>query len=122
MKVLICGSRYWRDKTRILQEVEVLMQENNNDVVIVAGGAAGADTLAEEVAKENLIELRKYSPDWRKYGPSAGLLRNIQMLDSEKPDLVLAFCLTSQENRGTLHCVSEAVKRNINVKVVWQEH
>ena len=49
-------------------------------------------------------------------GRGAGRLRNVEMLESERPDIVLAY--PDPESRGTWHCVAEAWRRRIPV-LVW---
>jgi hypothetical protein len=61
------------------------------DVTIIAGGARGADSLAADWAAVNNTNYKEYPAQWEKYGRRAGYLRNKQMLDEGKPELVIAF-------------------------------
>jgi hypothetical protein len=49
---------------------------------IIHGGARGVDSLAEKFANEARIPTRIFLPDWRKFGKRAGVLRNIEIVDS----------------------------------------
>lgn len=56
---------------------------------IVSGDAKGADQLGKTYAKLNNIPYQAFLPDWKKYGLSAGPLRNKTIVDSS--DCVIAF-------------------------------
>ena len=53
--------------------------------------------------------------DWKKYGKKAGPLRNQQMLEEGKPDLVVAF----PGGNGTADMVRRAKKANIEGDGDW---
>jgi hypothetical protein len=61
------------------------------DDVIIHGAAPGADTLAGQWAADKGIPVEAFPADWEKHGRAAGPIRNKQMLDDGKPDLVVAF-------------------------------
>jgi hypothetical protein len=110
MKILVCGSRNWTDRTAIENELLKLPLGST----IIHGAAKGADRLAGEVAKEVGLQVVEFPPDWNKYGKSAGFKRNLEMLDAN-PDLVLAFQLDG--SKGTQHTIDNARKRGIKVGV-----
>ena len=86
MRVLVCGGRDFDDMAmveRVLGEVEI--------TELIEGGAKGADTLARTWAKDNEIPVRTFKADWGRYRKGAGPIRNRQMIDEGKPDLVVAF-------------------------------
>ena len=114
MRVLICGNRSWEDKKVIHRELVAL----KGVTCVIEGEARGADKLACEVAEELGIEVEKYPANWPKYGRAAGPIRNKQMLDEGKPDLVLAFfdSLLSGSN-GTKSMVKLAEEAGIEVRV-----
>lgn len=88
------------------------------DTIIVHGVARGADTIAGEVAKKLGMSVEEYPADWKKFGRSAGPIRNRVMLDT-KPDLVIAFHNNIEESKGTKDCVTEARRRGIPTEVVF---
>jgi hypothetical protein len=90
MKVLVCGGRDFFDASFIYDHLSQIHKERTI-TCLVHGCANGADTLAGRWAKANGIEERRYPADWKKYGRTAGKLRNSQMLAEESPDLVIAF-------------------------------
>lgn len=111
MKVLVCGSRGWRDRGAIRAAFTLLPE----DTTIIHGGARGADALAGEVAKEFGFDVIVHYAEWTKHGKAAGIKRNLAMLDTN-PDKVIAFW--DGESRGTQHTIQEAIKREIQVILV----
>lgn len=129
MRVLVCGSRHFKDKE--LME-DVLKQWDIR--TIIEGEARGADTLAREYAKENKIERLGFPAQWDLHGKSAGPIRNAQMLAEGQPDLVVAFIFKpaaddilyglsdSQFNRGTKNMINQAKKAGVPVYIVEARH
>lgn len=89
MRILVCGGREFSDYPRVERILDWLYADQIT--CIIHGGARGADTLAGAYAKHSFIECEVYPAEWDKYGNSAGPVRNQQMLDEGKPDLVIAF-------------------------------
>lgn len=58
---------------------------------VIHGGARGADRAAGRWAKRRRFKVEEYKADWKRYGKSAGPIRNAQMLREGKPDVGLAF-------------------------------
>lgn len=88
MKLAVVGSRTFNDY-KILKEKLNQIHERVPITLIISGGARGADSLAEQWAKENKIETLIFYPDWNKYGKKAGYLRNEQIIQA--CDAVVAF-------------------------------
>jgi hypothetical protein len=85
-----------------------------SDIIIIAGGARGADECAIEWAVVNWCRFQEFPADWDKYGKAAGMIRNRQMLEEGKPDLVIAF----PGGRGTAGMVTLARKAGVETIVV----
>ena len=66
----------------------------------------GIDTYAKLFAGRHHIPLMEFLPDYSKYGKSAPLRRNSQIV--KEATNVIAF--PSAESRGTFHSISEARK------------
>ncbi len=113
MKVLVCGSRDWSYWNPIKRELSKL----SRDTTIIQGEARGADSMAKAVAEGQGKLVESYPADWSQYGRAAGPIRNKQMLDEGKPDLVLAFSHDMVNSKGTANMVMQARKRGIEVKV-----
>jgi hypothetical protein len=90
MKVLVCGGRKYGDARFLFAQLNYLHQQLGI-TQIIQGGASGADYLAKGWAYSNDIECREFKADWNKHGKAAGPIRNKQMLDEGKPDIVMAF-------------------------------
>lgn len=60
---------------------------------------------------DNFIRVEEYPADWARFGKSAGYLRNKQMLEEGKPDLVVAF----PGGRGTANMIAIAMKAGVKV-------
>lgn len=80
---------------------------------IVSGGARGVDTSAREYAIANGIKLTEFLPDYAKYGRSAPLKRNLEII--EYSDMVLAFW--DGKSRGTKYVIDNCEKHGVQVKV-----
>ena len=111
MRVLVCGSRDWTDQEAIVNRIALLP----SDAVVVHGGARGADRIAGAAAEILGHEVKVFRADWNKYGKAAGILRNLQMLDT-RPDRVIAFW--DGVSPGTQHTIEEARRRGIKVEVI----
>lgn len=102
MRLLVCGSRTYADRTTMWNVLDGVHREHYVGLLI-NGAAAGADTLGKEWADENDVPTSDYPAHWE-YGKGAGPIRNKLMLTEAKPDLVLAFIdKPLPESRGTAH-------------------
>ena len=110
MRVLVCGSRNWPDAGVIILQLARLPK----DAVVVHGGARGADRCAGRAAAMYGLTVEEHPADWNRHGKRAGVMRNLEMLDSGI-DLVLAF--QCEGSRGTQHTIDEARRRGVPVEV-----
>lgn len=78
----------------------------------IQGGANGADYLFWQWTDARGVPCGSYNADWKAHGKAAGFIRNQQMLDEGKPNLVVAF----PGGPGTAHMVARA--RAAGVRVV----
>lgn len=78
---------------------------------IISGKARGADSAAADWAISNWTRLEEYPADWGKYGKRAGYIRNVQMLEEGRPDMVIAF----PGGKGTEMMCSLAEKKGVPV-------
>lgn len=114
MNLLICGDRHWTNRKQI---ADLLAKVKDQVEAVIEGGARGADTLAKEAAMELNISVREFPAEWERYGRAAGPMRNTQMLEQGKPDMVWAFHNNLQESRGTKDMVRQAKARKIPTMV-----
>jgi hypothetical protein len=54
MRLLVCGSRTWTDRSRLWQVLDQLVREHGDGqvVTVIEGDARGADRLADQLARE----------------------------------------------------------------------
>ncbi len=81
---------------------------------IIHGGARGVDKMAGNFAIGCNLVVEEYKADWATHGKAAGPIRNQQMLDQGKPNLVIAF----PGGRGTADMVARAKKAGVEVKEI----
>ena len=117
-RILITGSRSWKDKQVIQNAILSALQEFpiEDDVTVVHGGAHGADTIAGEVAENWGIPVEVHEADWRSHGvfnAGAGKARNKKMVELGA-DLCLAF---QKGTSGTADCIEQARNAGIEVRV-----
>lgn len=106
MKVAVIGSR-----TLKIENLEQYLPKITTE--IVSGGAKGVDTCAREYAIQKNLKLTEFLPDYNKYGRSAPLKRNLQII--AYADLVLAFW--DGKSRGTAYVIDNCRKSGIPVEV-----
>lgn len=118
IKVLICGGREFDDLGLFMTTMSDIQEELDFDgrqpVTIIEGGAKGADFLARCWAKYCGWEHDPYPANWGKYGNRAGPIRNRQMLNEGKPDLVIAF----PGGSGTADMVHISKEAGITVRII----
>jgi len=113
-RVLVCGSRNWTDKKAILE----FLWKLSRDTLIIEGEGRGADRIARDLAILLGFNILPFPADWKRYGKAAGPIRNQQMLDEGKPDLVVAFHNNLSKSKGTKDMVNRAKKAGIPVQVI----
>ena len=105
MNVAIIGSREFNNFDYALEKVIEFIETDNNQISkIVSGGAAGADTIAEQIAMYMGIPTKIFLPNWDKHGKSAGFVRNTQIV--ENSDIIIAFW--DGLSKGTLDSINKA--------------
>ena len=142
MRVLVCGGRDFgnlnkgpdgnpiRDDEKaaqyrfVIDTIEKFAMENSkalaegswlpDDIEIISGAAKGADSVAIDWAVVNWCKCHIFPADWDKHGKAAGYIRNRQMLEEGKPDLVMAF----PGGKGTAMMVDIAKKAGVPVKEI----
>lgn len=114
MKILVCGDRNWKNMGVIERELKKFPL----GTIVIHGNARGADTLGGFVADRLGFKVISFPAKWNIYGRGAGPIRNQQMIDEGKPELVLAFHENLMESRGTMDMVNRAERTGIKVIVI----
>jgi len=114
MRILIAGGRDFNDFASLV----VFMKPYRHLVTaVISGKARGADKLGEQWANLVGAVVEPYPADWEKHGKAAGPIRNKQMLDEGKPDLVVVF----PGGVGSNHMATIAKKKGVEViRPVWK--
>lgn len=107
MKVAVIGSR-----NLTIDNLGDYLPEDTTE--IVSGGARGIDTSARKYAKEHNIKLTEFLPEYDRFGRSAPLKRNIQII--RYADTVLAFW--DGKSHGTKFVVDNCRKEHIPIRVL----
>jgi hypothetical protein len=113
MKTIIAGSREIKNFEIISKAIE----ESGFEITeVVSGTARGVDTQGEAWASYHGVPIRRFRPEWDKYGQRAGFVRNEEM--AKYADALVAVWDT--KSRGTLHMINTAIKHGL--KVFIYEH
>ena len=86
MKVIIAGGRDFDNYeylSETMSKLDFIVTE------VVCGGARGADSLGEQWAKTNGVQIKYFYPNWDLLGKAAGHIRNREM--AEYGDYLVAF-------------------------------
>ncbi len=113
MKVLVCGGRTYSDSAHVFRTLGGIHQETPITAVI-HGGATGADRSANAWAETNDVAHWCFPARWRELGLKAGPIRNAEMLERGKPDLVIAF----PGGRGTADMIAKAEAAAVPVRMI----
>jgi YspA, cpYpsA-related SLOG family len=111
MRVLVCGGRDFDDVGLMISVLDRLHTEKPF-TVLIHGNARGADRMADAWARYRGVPCEPYEVpqgEWDGRGKNAGPLRNQQMLDEGKPDLIVAF----PGGGGTKDMVRRAVRARV---------
>lgn len=132
MKLIIAGSRNFKNYSFLRSVCDQIIEEHRLDVTeIISGKAPGADTLGEQYAYERNIKITPFPAPWediegkpeseikinrrgKKYWKLAGFHRNKQML--EYGDFLIIFW--DWKSPGTKHMINEAKKKMVNTIIV----
>jgi len=119
MRILVTGSRD-HDPYAVAEVIKTWIGANvpvGEKVTIIHGLAKGADRGAHFAATELGTNEYRFPAEWEEYGTRAGPLRNLEMLETIPPDVVLAFPLG--RSSGTKHMMRAAKK--VGVPVVFYD-
>ena len=91
LNVIVAGGRNYSDYKAVKTKLDNFRStlKPGTEVNIISGGATGADSLGERYAKENNLDIRRFSADWNQHGKAAGPIRNEQM--ATEGDVLISF-------------------------------
>lgn len=112
MRVLVCGGRdydsnkacAWLQEHAIRRIESVMRLKDVRIAAVIHGAARGADEGGRLWGVSLGTDVLGFPADWETHGRAAGPIRNQQMIELGKPDLVIAF----PGGRGTANMVRQA--------------
>lgn len=110
MRLLVCGGRTFEDEAELCRTLDAF-HDIRPVKLLIEGGARGADVMAGRWAEARGIVHRCFEADWERYRSAAGPIRNRQMLEEGRPDLVMAF----PGGKGTANMVEQAREAGVEV-------
>lgn len=118
-KLIVAGSRNYNDYSEFKKLIDdnmrrILKVNNASDIEFVSGGCRGVDKMGEKYAEENGMNVKVFEADWKKYGKSAGPIRNSEMADYG--DALIAFF--NGESKGTLDMINKAKKKKMPITII----
>ena len=128
MRILVCGDRKW-DNHELIQDKFREVAGKEEELIIIHGCCSGADEQSEAVLwhvrrvckicvdSTCRFDVVRFPADWDKYGKAAGPIRNQQMIDEGKPDIVLAFHNNIAKSKGTMDMIKRANAAGIEVRI-----
>lgn len=112
--LIVCGGRDFGNAQSVYRVLDQLRKEKGV-LTLIQGGARGADMFAREWAfAQDSVHLVNVPANWQTHGPAAGPIRNQEMIDDFRPELVVAF----PGGRGTRDMVLRAKRAGIPVMMV----
>jgi hypothetical protein len=115
----VTGSREFDDEGTVWSALGDFLEDPHSTHTLVHGACPkGADELARTIWTANGEFEDPHPADWGQYGKRAGFIRNQEMVDTE-PDVCLGFFKKGAANKGTMDCVTRALKAGIPIRTYW---
>lgn len=95
-RIIISGSR----SISFLDDLCETFNNLNKNVTLILGDAEGIDLHARNLAEKHSIKYEVFKADWGTYGKSAGMIRNLSMIES---GVDFAYLFLENNSRGTSH-------------------
>ena len=114
MKVIIAGSRNFKEYQKLKTECNYFLQGQKNITIVSGDHYKGADKLGIQYANEKGFKLIKFPAEWNKFGKAAGPIRNKEM--AVFADVLIAFW--DGRSRGTQNMIRLANQKGLRIKVV----
>lgn len=116
--VLIAGCRDYNDYKTAKAYIDFCISNirKKYDIIIISGGARGADALGEQYADENKFKVKRFLPDWERYGKSAGPRRNKLMV--EAADYIICFWDGNSPGTGSTIKYAQSADKPLRIKFI----
>jgi len=110
LRIIVCGGREFADQALLFGVLDMVGEADPIETII-QGGANGADHLARMWCATRYCRCENFPANWHKHGRAAGPIRNRQMIEEGRPNLVIAF----PGGRGTADMVRQARTSSVEV-------
>ncbi|GJL53078.1 MAG: hypothetical protein NPIRA02_02100 [Nitrospirales bacterium] len=120
MWFLVSGSRDFPNETLVRETMRAIVQPTDT---LLHGGARGVDSWCAEEAQKCGATVFRRSAQWERYGRSAGMKRNTDMLNElvKIADFFHILLFWDGESRGTEHMLSMVSERQLPHTVIIPE-
>lgn len=125
---IICGSRDISLDQPWINRINKLVKDNNIYIEeVVSGGVRGGARIGEGWAVDNDADLTIMRANWRRYGKSAVVKRNIRMLNyvlnhpSVHEPTPIVIAIWDGQSKGTKHTILKARAAGIRVEILERE-
>lgn len=115
LHIMICGSRKNYNRELVVQDITQTLVRYR-DAIIHHGGAVGVDSITESCCKCFGITTVIHKPDYEKYGKSAPLRRNEEMIAIS--DRIFAFW--NGESPGTKFVINWAIELKVPLVIFYE--
>lgn len=115
LHIMICGSRDNINTDAVRTDLHLILLQNKT-ATIHLGGAIGVDSLAEEYCRVLKVKYILHRPDYNKYGRSAPIIRNDEMIKCS--DRV--YALWNGESPGTKYVISKCLENHIPLFIFYE--
>lgn len=112
LRVAVTGGRDYNDYYNIQRTLAKVSARF--DITVIHGAAKGADSLARIWCERTHTPMLPFPAQWDRYGTAAGGVRNQQMIDEGKPQLLLSF----PGGPGTRDMTDRCLAAGIPVKII----
>lgn len=128
-RVLVTGSRSWKDYRTIHRALDTLLAAHPGMVLVSGACAQGADAIAERWAALHSIPNDRHPAKWATEGRGAGLARNSRMVAAGADVCVLFVTRCAKTScpqgpdphgsHGAMDCAVKAHEAGIPVRPYW---
>jgi len=108
-RACVTGGREYTDKFVVWMGLNTFEELHGQIAGLGQGGARGVDKLCGNWADAAGVPCDVFEADWDRYGDAAGSIRNGEMLETFKPDVLIVF----PGGVGTSDCSRQARKLRI---------
>ena len=112
MRIAIVGSR-------TINDIDLSKYLPEGEFCLVSGGARGVDSVAKRYATDNGIGFLEITPDYKKYGRAAPIIRNREIVDLS--DRVIVFWDGSSRGAGSVIDYCKRVEKLCTVVITNSE-